>query len=285
VAMEAPVSPTRPAPASGAQQPLPFDALPFDDESDRPIGYSLTARARRTVAPEALPPLSVVHPVATGADAATDTGRLEGATDTRPARARALRRAGTSVHRIATQLGVDDLTVRAWTGDPTGEAPATPVEPGEPVDHDDTARGLARAAAAEDGRRRLRDDPTFAAGLGLLVALAEVDRHAVTLATAHPEVLGRTLAWLRDHAELDLDRLRVVLRLASAASADRQRHGWATCLDVPVERVVHTRWHAPPSPDAAEALVRIHDAALAATVAGWRDALLAPDEHPTDLAF
>jgi hypothetical protein len=286
-------------PPMGAQQPLPFD-----DEADHPIPFRLTARARRTVAPDRLPPLEVVpdrgtgdrgHRTAPGTDAGEDDGHLDDPTDTRPARARALRRAGIPVARIATQLGVDELAVRAWTGDvtvtetdeavralPTG-AQARDLE----VEHDRLAFELARAAAREDAVDRLARDADFAAGVGLAAALAEVDVHAVTLSSGHPEVVGRLLTWLSAHADVDLARVRVVLRLGPDVAGDVARHRWAAGLALPVERISHTRWRGAPAPDATDALVRLHDPSLAATVAGWRDALLAPPtgDDPAGVAF
>jgi hypothetical protein len=70
--------------------------------------------------------------------------------------------------------------------------------------------------------------------------------------------------------------VRVVLRLGPDAAGDLARHRWASALGLPVDRISHTRWRGAPSPDAVEALVRLHDPALAASVAGWRDALLDP---------
>jgi hypothetical protein len=297
------------APPTGAQQPLPFD-----DEADHPIPFALTARARRTVAPEQLPPLEVVsdrHPIADAHPRTTvpgvgdeEDGHLDDPTDTRPARARALRRAGMPVARIASQLGVDDLDVRAWTGDVTAQAVAPEGAAGgaaneagraptrqraleHELDEDRTAFELARAAAREDALGRLMRDPDFAAGVGLVAALAEVDPHAVTLVSPHPEVIGRLLGWLSAHAEVEVARIRVVLRIGPDVAGDLARHRWAARLDVPVARISHTRWRGALAPDATEALVRLHDPALAASVAGWRDALLAPptDRDPADVAF
>jgi hypothetical protein len=284
------------APPTGAQQPLPFD-----DEADHPIPFTLTARARRTVAPDALPPLELVperaqprHP-AHGADD-EDDGHLDDPTDTRPARARALRRAGVPLARIAGQLGVDELAVRAWTGDVAASADPVELRRAAPshaqaldleLEQERTAFELARAAAREAAATRLAHDPGFAAGVGLVAALAEVDVHAVTISCAHPEVIGRLLTWLAAHAEVDLDRVRVVLRLGPDVAGDLARHRWADGVGIPVERIAHTRWRGAPAPDATDALVRFHDGALAATIAGWRDALLTPPtgDDPADVAF
>jgi hypothetical protein len=285
--------PTATASTTEAQQPLPFD-----DEADRPIPFALTARARRTVAPDGLPPLEVVRdrvPTAPRKEPAgaprrdrDDDGALDDPTDTRPARARALRRAGVAVARIARQLRVDELTVRAWTGDVVStDEPALDVP--DPTDeHDErVAFELARAAAREDALDRLRDDAGFAAGVGLLAAVAEIDPHAVTVVSAHAEVVARVLSWLDEHAEVPVARARVVLRLGPDVAGDLARHRWAAASGLPVDRITTTRWRGAPSPDATDALVRLHDVGLAAAVAGWRDALLRPPvEHdPADVAF
>jgi hypothetical protein len=86
-----------------------------DTAHDQPIGFALTARARRAVAPGTLPELSVVGVGATGS--ASGNGALEEPDDTRPARARALRRAGVPLSAIVRQLGTDPLTVTAWVGE------------------------------------------------------------------------------------------------------------------------------------------------------------------------
>lgn len=117
---------------TGAQIPLPFD-----DEAEDPIPFALTARARRTVAPHAVPALRVITAPpsvdpdpgaaragaatsATGGPALADVGAHavigDDPSDTRPARARALRRSGRAHADIASELGVDELLVRAWTG-------------------------------------------------------------------------------------------------------------------------------------------------------------------------
>ena len=180
----APRSTASPTP-SGAQQ-----ALPFDDEAHEPIAYVLTAAAHREVATDGAPALQVV-------DEVDDR-------DTRPARARALRRGGVPITQIAARLGVDDLLVRAWIDD-GASAPLLPhrrrvAEPahahpaaGTSSDarhgtgprtrsdsraDEDTGGALARAAAAEEARTRLGSDPGFALGLGLLVGTVEPEQES-----------------------------------------------------------------------------------------------------------
>jgi hypothetical protein len=276
---------TAPPDATAAQPPLPFD-----EAADRPIPFSLTARARRVVAPQALPPLTVV-PGGPGRTARAwsgaraprpdrDGGDRSGATelpdDTRPARARALRRAGVGTAAIARKLAVDELLVRAWVGD-TVPAPTAAPEPEPAVDREETTGfALARAAAADEARGLIRTDAAFAAGLGLIAAVVATDAHAATFATTRPALAARIIGWLRDRAGVDPGSLRVVLRLGSGVAGDLARHRWAESLGVPVSVVVHTRWHGAPAPDAVEALVRVPDPATAATLAGWCDALLDP---------
>ncbi|GGI09104.1 hypothetical protein [Egicoccus halophilus] len=274
------------APAVPAQQ-----ELPFDDESDQPIPYALTARARRTVAPASLPALRIVGGDPDGPDG--DPGGEADPHDTRPARARALRRAGLDVRTIASRLSVDDLLVRAWVGEtltavlpePTDGASARGGATADGAAVADGAAGEIRRLAAAGAAVRLQRDPAFAAGVGLLTAVSEADAHALTLAGPRAEVVVRALGWLRTTADLDDRRVRVVLRVGRAVAADASRHEWATRLRVPVTRVTVTRWAAPPFPTASEVLVRVRDPQLAARVGGWCDALLAGAESAPAEAF
>lgn len=295
------------------QQPLPFVPLPFDDEADRPVAFALTARAKRVVAPEELPDLSVVRdrgsPSGTGGVPSDDWPTATDPSDTRPSRARALRRAGLATAAIAGQLGVDPLLVRAWVGAapvgaaPVGAAPApasnVPVDgrsdPSvtDPVADDATERAeqetsfhLARAAAGEEARDRLRHDPGFAAGLGLLTSIAEVDLHAVTATTSDQDVAAAVLRWLDEQVAIDPGRVRVVLRVGPRGSGDLVRHRWAARLGIDRDRIALARWREAPDREAVQALVRVADPGVAATVAGWRDALLVPSgPDPAGVAF
>lgn len=263
-----------------AAQPV----LPFDDESERPIAYALTARARRTVAPASLPSLKVV----TGAGPAggPDTAQ-EDPGDTRPARARALRRAGLSPSAIATRLRVDELLVRAWVGETLSAVPPPTVAPADAAAQ--AARSAfdeGRRAAADEARRRLTTDAGFAAGVGLLSAVSETDLHTVTLAGHRPELVLRALTWLRAVTDVDAGRVRVVVRAGAGLAADTVRADLAQRLEVEPARVTVARWPGAPAPDATEVLVRVHEPRLAARVGGWCDAFLAPaDPSVADLAF
>lgn len=267
-----------------AQQPLPFD-----DEAHHPVPYALTARARREVAPQDVPDLTVVGRAPSGrAGGDPDEGALDTPGDTRPARARALRRAGTPIETIARTLQVDELAVRAWLGDLAGRGAAHPVRlvrEEQPRSRASRAFERACARAAVTGPDRLADDPAFAAGLGLVAGIAEVDEHSVSVATADPRVAAAVVRWLVDHAGARPGRLRVVLRLAPGAAADVARHRWARALGLPLEQIAHTRSRGTPAGEE-QALVRLADVMVAGTVSGWSRALLdPPSPEPVDAAF
>jgi hypothetical protein len=133
----------------------------------------------------------------------------------------------------------------------------------------------AHARAARRATKRLADDADLLTGLGLLVGMARVDRHAITLVAEDPMLATGALRWLVRHAQADRRRVRVVLRIAPAAAADIARHRWAWDLQLPVGQVVAARRFDGASPDAVQALVRIADPAVAGTFSAWRDALLA----------
>ncbi len=328
---------------SEAQPALPFELpleapLPFDDEADRPVDLALTARARRAVAPADTPALRLVtgtpetgtslpRPASSERDAAAFDAPTAGSgspgvrtdedpSDTRPSRARALRRAGRTPSRIAQQLGVDELLVRAWVADvaprrdrrrsggATGEdrtmahaaataAPHVSVQPGQPegsraevVDDHRTAFELARATAREEARRERLRDPDFAGGIGLLAGIAEVDPHAVTITSVDADVSVTALRWIRRQLAIAPERVRVVLRIGPRVAGDLAAHRWAKVLEVPRERVAVASWRHAPTDDAEQVLLRIADPTAAATIAGWRDALLAPPgDDPADVAF
>jgi hypothetical protein len=297
-------------------------ALPFDDGADEPIAYRLTARARRSVAPESLPSLAVV-PGRADAVVASD-GDLERPGDTRPARARALRRAGLTAADIAGQLGVDTFLVDVWVADvqgPTRRATprATPRAPETvravaavtplvgraregratatatsahhdevappPGDAERTAAALARAEAAREGRARLAREPDLAAGVGLLAGLARTDEHAITVTAATPALAAAAVRFATRHLGVAVTDVAVVVRLGPEVAGDLARHRWAAALEVPPSTVAHARWRGAPGDHAEQAILRIADPAAAATLAGWCDALLSPEEHDLDVAF
>ncbi len=273
------------APAA-AQQRLPLEPAVTPGgkkQAEQPIPFALTARARRAIAPEALPALRIV-PERTRPTRDPRRERFppeDDPTDTRPARARALRRAGLGAESIARQLHADELLVRAWVGEVAADERDSVTPPVTAPVTTEAAPALrpvgtpVRASAAAVARRRLSTDPGFAAGLGLLAGVVSLDTHAVTLVTARASVAGGALAWLRRELDLDACRPRTVLRLGREVAGDLARSRWAEALEVSPKRVTVTRWHGAPSPDAVEALVRIADPDVATTVAGWCDALLA----------
>lgn len=269
--------------AAPAQPSLPI--VGFEDDADEPIGYSLTARARRAVVPDELPALRVVDAGAPYDGGAPDDADLEQPGDTRPSRARALRRAGATFSEIAAELEVEELVVRAWVGAVGARRPRRTVRrdavapsPSTDDERRDTDRragfALARAAAAAEIEHRL-GDPSFASGLGVVSAVLTTDEHAATLRTERLEVAAAAVRWLQHHAGVAPTELRVVLRLGPDIAGDLARHRWAKALDLPTERVLHARWRGAPAGDAVEALVRVPDGTVAATLAGWSDALLA----------
>jgi hypothetical protein len=281
----------------GAQVPLPFD-----DEVDVPIPFALTARARRTVAPHDLPALRVLPAPRDQVPAGAVPDVADDPTDTRPARARALRRSGSATDAIAEQLGVDELLVRAWTAGvavarpartsasgssrrgatsvadaPGGGAPPEPLHRGGRDAREEAARTafeLARAAAAATARERLSQEPRLAAGLGILIGIAELSPTAVDVTTDDPRLAGAVVRWLTEVLGADPSEVRVVLRVGPRAAADLARHRWARALGTTPERLRATRAVASVRDDAVEGVLRIVDADLAAAAAGWRDALL-----------
>lgn len=274
--------------------------LPLDLDPDVPVPFRLTPKARRVVAPDDVPVLTVVDPADDGPGFVPLD--LDDPHDPRSARARALRRGGMSVTAIARELDVDELAVRTWTGDlhPRGRrrlravaahGPASPPRRPYPADTRQAdhraAFAVARRAAADAVGARLTD-PTFLRGLSLTVAAGEVDEHAV-LVTVRDRDVARTIRhWLVDHAGADVRDLRVVVRLGDATGADLVLHRWAEALDLPPERLSRTRWRSAPGPDAVEAVLRVADADVAARVAGWRDVLLGPTDLnrlPTGVGF
>ena len=275
-----------------------------DPVHDRPIGFALTTRARRAVAPASLPPLSVVAD-RSGArdDQRGEGGALEEPGDTRPARARALRRAGVPVVEIARQLRTDTLTVAAWVGEvaprghlgpraqPTDVDPTTvtqhpdpssvgPAERPAATEEDLVAHHLARAAAGEAARQRLGEDPGFALGVGILASLAEIDQHAITLSGGAPELVARALDVLAGEHPAVRERARVIVRVGRDVAGDLVRHRTATALGLEPVQVTWTRWRGAGRSDAVQLLARIADPELAATVGGWVDAALEPAPEP-----
>lgn len=273
--------PRRPEPQRPAAEQ---EVLPLEPAAESPIPFALTARARRVVAPATLPDLTVVRGPSDGDE--PDPG-----TDTRPARARALRRAGLGYTAIAAELGLDEGAVRGWCRSVAAARPGTSGHPATPDAAAGTTPGMGHRAsrvrepddaelaqvtrqAAARATERLRDEPAFARDAGLVVGAAEIDRHGVTVRSGNRRLLAAVLRALGRWAELDPRRVRVVLGLAPDVAADILVHRWADELDLARERVTHTRTRDARDP-APRATIRIADEHLAATLAGWQHALLA----------
>lgn len=287
------VEPTvEPAAGRAAEQ----TTLPFDAAVDEPIPYALTARARRAVAPQTLPGLTLLPEADDPADVAQPSlsevvpDALDDPSDLRSARARALRHAGVDIDDIAGELGVDPIVVRAWVDDiaPVRSARrrlrAVPSRPGAatgPAPGVGDARRRAEAvfeATRSGARRAARDrvdaDPAFVRGLGLVTGVAEVSPQAVVVTTRDVAVARAAVRWLTGTVELDAARLRVLLRLAPQVAADLAVHAWQEAIGVAGERIQHTRWRQAPTATSVEAIIRITDPRVAGALAGWRDALL-----------
>lgn len=268
--------------AHAVQARLPLDL-------DAPIPFELTARARRLVAPTSLPALEVVP----GPD--EDVGGdgfdvLEDPADTRPARARALRRAGMSIDGIAAELDLEAFVVSALVDDIAPVASARrrlrSVDGGRvarrSADLEEAAR-VERVRQQFEGRRRqardevaqpLTETDDFVRGLGLVVGTARIVPHAILVTVRDRDVAAAISTWIGRHLLDEATRMRVILRVAPQLSGDVERHAWADSLGVPVERITLTRWRNAPEADSVEATIRVADAEAAGRLAGWRDAAL-----------
>lgn len=237
---------------------------------DEPIAYELTARARRVVAPQSLPDLSVVPaPV----DPAADPDPF----DTRPARARALRRSGRSLDDVAATLGVDPGIARRWCGEvhpPRRSRRRTPPAAEDPpVSSTGDVSGATIAA-----RDRFLD--AFAEGDAVWTARAALVVGATSTTTGYAGVLNvrdlavasAAVAFLFDEFALDHRRIRVTLRVGAGVPIDQAIHRWADALGVPREHVVGARGDGPA--DEVEASIRISVPEVAAAIDGWREALV-----------
>lgn len=289
--------------------------LPFDAALDEPIAFTLTARARRAIAPDTLPELTVLSDEAAGPDAdgggdAEQTSlteilptQLDDPHDTRTARARALRHAGVDVDQIADELDIDPLAVRVWVDDITpvrsasrrlhavdGRAAPTRAQRARHAARRrraDEAFAVVRSTARRAARDRVAADPGFVSGLGLVSGVAELSPQAVVLTTRDVAVGRAAMRWLAGTLDIDLARVRVLLRLAPQVAADVARHAWHDATGLPTERITHTRWRQAPTAASVEAMIRIADPQVAGALAGWRDALLGSfdDEATDDVAW
>ncbi len=297
------------APKAGAPQPSLFDEL-----SDQPVPYVLTARARRVVAPDSLPPLAVLsggeepaedevgEALAEAADAALDApidlvpvGPLPVATssgtppailedsaaeaeedddldDPRRARARALRRAGSSLDRIATELGLEEGRIAAWTDD-VAPAPSAVRRERAAERHVAEELPVAFVSGRAAARAAWARGTAVSSGAAMVAGLAEVTPFAVRL-RGEVGVVAGVLQWLRDAVVVTPHTVSAQVAAAPGRAMDRVAHEVAARLQVELDRVRARPWAEAPDADAVEVTVRIADPHLAGTVAGWREALL-----------
>jgi hypothetical protein len=265
--------------------PLPFDALPFDDGSDAPIGFSLTPRARRSVVPEQLPALRLVVVDGAPMHAPGPAGPIENAPtsvvavpddpgDVRPAQARALRRSGMPVATIAAALGIDPDLVERWTQG------ATPTRRRASGRTSSPRRVPLAAPVVEQADAALGTSTHGAAAVGMAVALADIDPDGSSVSFSHGrvEVLASILSELRRRGTVRDHHVRVAIRASERLGVDRCRAQVAHLLAVPVETVLAGRWIDAPEVDAIEVVLRITDAAAVATVAAWIGGDMVPSQ-------
>lgn len=240
------------------QQPT----LPFAATADEPIEYVLTARARRKVAPETLPDLTVIP----GKE--IDEGVWPDPHDPRPARARALRRSGRKVDDVAAELGVSADLVATWCEDvaPRGRR-KSPVVPRPMRELDPRIRQDARSQATE----AMAGSSAHVAIGGLIAGIAVIAGSAVTVTPPEPPIAVPIVSWLRRYAAAE--GLRAVVAVGPGVARDLVAQDWARRLGLPIGAVTHVPWAEAPDPGAVRITVRCVDPAVAAVVAGWRDAL------------
>lgn len=267
-----------PTDRAGPEQP----SLPWDE----PVPFELTTRGRRLVAADDLPRLRVLD----GRPSAPVD--LDDPADTHRVRARALHRAGLSRDAIAAELDVDPLHVDAWVADlphvprlrvvrPAAPPPAPGGEPGPAVAPDGPDGWEdAVAAARHEAALRTAADPGLRAGLGLLGALLQPDRHALLLDADDAALLVAAWVWTRSTLEVhDPARARLLVRHAPDEPGDRLAHQCAEQLDLDPSRVATTR--DPTVPIGRPRLrLRLADPQVALRAAGWREHLLKAVAEP-----
>ena len=272
-------------PSSRARQ----TALPFHDEADEPVGYALTATARRLVAPERVAVLRVVPPTAPDGAATAVPSRAASLdpNDIRPARARAMRRAGHDLEDIALRLAVAPEAVERWVADvrpvrarrsgrrgPTRPAAAGAAEDVVPAPVP-TVRsdGPTRRRAAREAAARLGSDVVLARDLALLAGAARTTGATVAVSLSGLGLAAAVIDRLRTDAGLERHGVRVVLRVGPARPADRARHEWSDGLGLPLERISAVRWPLAADPEDVDATLHLVDAEVIARVLGWIDAV------------
>ncbi len=262
-------------------QPSLLDAM-----ADEPVPFVLTVRARRAVAPDSLPALSLLaggersipsHEDEVG-DALADAADAfeedeEDLLDPRRARARALRRAGTPVDTIVIELGAEPTQVVRWTADVTAGAPMTRASaPAAPRTDPDLPSAFVSGRAA--ARAAWLRGTAVSSGAAMVAGLADVTPFAVRL-RGEVGVVAGVLQWLRDAVVVPPSSVSVQVASAPGNALDRIAHDVASRLQVDLDRVSPRPWPGAPDREAIEVTVRIADPHLAGTVSGWRAALLA----------
>ena len=278
-------------PSAGTRPRVPGTAvqaaLPFDDEADAPVGYALTASARRLLAPDPLPALRLVRPRLDGQEPSV---AIPDPHDIRPARARALRRAGHDPAVIAARLGSTPEEAARWCGDvgpvrrtrpgrrsvATGHASTGEPDGGSAQDRPPTSAATdhVRSGARRAVAARSAADPAFARDLGLIVGGARPSGATVAVTVTHVALAAAVLDRLRAETGLAAHGLRVVLRVGPARSADRARHEWADRLALPLERVAAVRWPLATDPEDIDATLHLVDPEVVAHLRGWMDAVV-----------
>lgn len=244
-------------------------ALPYDDERDLPITYTLTPAAQQLFEPGSRPQLRAVPPLADD-----DDDR-----DPRRAQVKAMYRGGLSPDAIATQLEIDPLLVRGWlelapvVRRSTVGATATPAP-----------QALKTITEADVFRasEQLQHAPRFAFAVGVLAATAEIEPSSVTFTFTDPALAKTVLSLLRTHTPFASAQLHVVLRLARRSHGDVVRNRWAETLDLdPTQiRTVRSR-----NDRTDEALLRVVDPTVAALCTLWCDMALRDRKPSLDVAF
>jgi hypothetical protein len=280
-------------------QPNLFDP---DTTWDEPVPFTLTPRGRRLVDPAA-PNLRVVGsddaPDDDGRDddgrvddGRVDDGRVDDARVDRElrgldgpdhARVRALQRAGTPADDIAGRVDLDPLTLAVFRAADPAVAPVPGPSSGSPtgpvaLDTRTVGSSALRSRRAvpvspdrhvggrgTSGHRHGADREVMA--LSVLATVGEVDTAGLVVTTNRIAVAALVVAWARDDRNIRAAAMRVVLRVADAATADLVARAWADRLGLGRDRVTTVPWRAAPGPRDVQAVVRVTDRRLAADVA------------------
>ncbi|MGH3443068.1 MAG: hypothetical protein ACRDUY_13700, partial [Nitriliruptorales bacterium] len=121
---------------------------------------------------------------------------------------------------------------------------------------------------------RLDGSERVAAGGGLVAALAELSRHAVTFTVSERALAAAVVGWLAANVGAEPTRVRIIVEVGRERARDITAHTWARELGIPLDHVTVTDWHGAPSGEALRATIRVADRAVVAAVAGWRAALV-----------